>query len=223
MPFIPTIDHSVVFRNALYIAVQCIIVHRGRAWFPKKPVLNVFNERHIHDVQPHTPYVSIVSHIPCVSVIVNRLGPAAETLAPISSHMASRQPSVVALCSNYYFHHVWLWLVFGWFKSSLISEKYAFHLEIRAKTSCQTKTFELQIPFRSPLVVHRLGTSWTWLLVWLMLGSEPGIMIYHCIYIQVSRFHQNRETNRGQIVTPCLSPASPNGIISINSSNMCQI
>lgn len=41
--------HSVVFRNALYIAVQCIIVHRGRARFPKNP--RVFNERHIHDVQ----------------------------------------------------------------------------------------------------------------------------------------------------------------------------
>ena len=127
--------------------------------------------------------------IPCVSVIVNRLGPAAETLAPISSHMASRQPSVVALCSNNYFHHVWFWLIQElplWVKNTF---QVAFHLEIRAKTSCQTKTFELQIPFRSPLVVHRLGVSRTWLLVWLMLGSEPGIMIYHCIYIQVSRFH----------------------------------
>ena len=137
----------------------------------------------------HTPYVSIVSHIPCVSVIVNRLGPAAETLAPISSHMASRQPSVVALCSNYYFHHVWFWLVRELPLLVKNTFQVAFHLEIRAKTSCQTKTFELQIPFRSPLVVHRLGVSRTWLLVWLMLGSEPGIMIYHCIYIQVSRFH----------------------------------
>lgn len=25
-------------------------------------------------------------------------------------------------------------------------------------------------------------------------------MIYYCIYIQVSRFHENRETNRGQII-----------------------
>ena len=84
--------------------------------------------------------------IPCVSVIVNRLGPAAETLAPISSHMASRQPSVVALCSNNYFHHVWFWLIQElplWVKNTF---QVAFHLEIRAKTSCQTNLKNVWTP-----------------------------------------------------------------------------